>query len=429
MKYSKFFYVVVLLAMVLAACTPAQPAATEAPAADAPAATEAPAAATEAPAAPAQTGEPEVCKTDAYGCAVIPSGTTIKIGMGGPMIGDYSMFGIDISQGAMVALSEHEGINGSAYELVALDTGGAPEAGAAVANKLVTDPTVVAIAGHIFSGETDAAMPIYEKAGLPMLSPSATNPPLTQQGNKAFNRTAFTDATQAKFAAEMLFTDLGYTKIATVHDGSTYGKGLADEVAKVFTELGGEVVAGEAINPGEADYSSTLSAIASKGPQAVYFGGYAAEGIVMVNQWNQAGLTGVLFFGCDGTYGVEFTDKTGPNGEGAIAVSLVPPDSAEKTAFDAKYKEMFGIEAGSLSPFTWSAYDVGSALISAIESVAVVSDGNTYIPRGGLMDAVRGLKDFQGLTGLISCDANGECNASGPTFYSVQNGAWAPYVK
>lgn len=423
MKFSKFFYVVVLLAMVLAACTPAQPA-TEAPAAEAPAATEAPAAE-----APAAGGKPEVCDTDAYGCAVIPSGTTIKIGMGGPMIGDYSMFGIDISQGTMVALSEHEGLNGSAYELVALDTGGAPEAGAAVANKLVTDQTVVAIAGHIFSGETDAAMPIYEKAGLPMLSPSATNPPLTQQGNKSFNRIAFTDATQAKFAAEMLFSDMGFTKIATIHDGSTYGKGLADEVAKVFGELGGQTVASEAINPGEADYSSTLSAIASKGPEAVYFGGYAAEAIVMVNQWNQAGLTGVQFFGCDGTYGVEFTDKTGPNGEGAIAVSLVPPDSAEKTAFDTKYKEMFGLEAGELSPFTWSAYDVGSALIYAIESVAVVSDdGNTYIPRGALMDAVRGLTDFTGLTGLISCDEVGECNASGPTFYSVQSGKWAPYA-
>ena len=86
------------------------------------------------------------------------------------------MFGIDISQGVEVALVQDDGFEGWSYELVAEDTGGAPEAGAAVANKMVTDPTVVAIAGHIFSGSTAAAMPIYEKAGFPMMSPSATLP-------------------------------------------------------------------------------------------------------------------------------------------------------------------------------------------------------------------------------------------------------------
>ena len=94
------------------------------------------------------------------------------------------------------------------FELVAQDDGGTPEGGAAVANKLVSDPEVVAIAGHIFSGATDAAMPIYEKAGLPMMSPSATNPPLTQTGSKVFNRVVFTDAAQGKFAAEYLYNNL-----------------------------------------------------------------------------------------------------------------------------------------------------------------------------------------------------------------------------
>ena len=151
-------------------------------------------------------GLPEACEADPLGCAVVEQGETVKIGMAGPMLGDYAMFGQDISQGAMIAINEFNeagGLEGFEFALVAEDTGGAPEQGAAVASKFVTDDTMVAIAGHIFSGETEAAMPIYEDAGFPMMSPSATNPPLTTLGSSVFNRLAFTDAVQAKFAAEM----------------------------------------------------------------------------------------------------------------------------------------------------------------------------------------------------------------------------------
>lgn len=368
---------------------------------------------------------PQACLDDAFGCAVIPSGETIKIGMGAPLLGDYSMFGIDISQGVQLALAQDDGFEGWTYELIAEDTGGLPEGGAAVANKMVTDSTVVAIAGHIFTGSTDAAMPIYEKAGLPMMSPSATNPMLTQKGSAVFNRLAFTDADQGKTAANLLFDQLGIRKIGVVHDGGSYGQGLADVVKEEFIALGGEVVAYESITPGEADYVAPLSAVASGEPEAVYFGGYAADGIVMMNQWSQAGLDGVLFFGCDGTYGVEFTEKTGANSEGAIAASLVPPDSDEKTRFDAAYAETFPTKAGELSAFTWSAFDTGGFLVAAIEQVAFVENGTLFVPRGALVEAVRDL-DYVGLTGRIKCDEIGECNASGPTFYKVVAGEWQP---
>src|SRR5512138_456963 len=137
---------------------------------------------------------PEACKTDALGCAVIKAGQTIKIGMGAPMTGDNAAFGQDISQGAKIAMTDGGQFNGFSFELVAQDDGGTAEGGAAVANKFVSDPTIVAIEGHIFSGATKAAIPIYEKAGLPMMSPSATNPDLTKQGSKVFNRLVFTDA-------------------------------------------------------------------------------------------------------------------------------------------------------------------------------------------------------------------------------------------
>lgn len=426
MKVKHFFVLMFVIVLALSACVPEPITETAAPVEEE---TEEPTdvvteEVTEEPVSEEEV-MPQACLDDEFGCAVIPEGETIKIGMGAPLLGDYSMFGIDISQSVSLALKTDDGFEGWTYELVAEDTGGAPEGGASVANKMVTDPTVVAIAGHIFSGSTDAAIPVYEKAGLPMMSPSATNPDLTQKGSTVFNRLAFTDADQGKAAADLLFNQLGFRKIGVMHDGGTYGQGLADVVQAEFEELGGEVVAYEAITPGEADYVAPLSAVADASPEAVYFGGYAADAIVMMNQWAQAGLSGVLFFGCDGTYGVEFTDKTGANGEGAIAASLVPPDSEEKTAFDAAYFEEFALEAGELSAFTWSAFDTGGVLIAAIESVAFVEDGTLFVPRGALVNAVRN-SDYVGLTGLVKCDEIGECNASGPTFYEVVDGVWVP---
>jgi branched-chain amino acid transport system substrate-binding protein len=419
---SKKFVVVfvVVLALVLAACAPVV---TETPAAAAP--TEAPAAATEAPAAPA--GPPEVCASDSFGCAKVDPGTTVKIGMGAPMTGGDASFGIDISQGAQIAVKDAGQFEGFSFELVAQDDGGNAEGGAAVANKLVADPSVVAIAGHIYSGATAAAMPIYEKAGLPMLSPSATNPALTTKGSKVFNRVAFTDVIQGQFAAKFLFEKLGFKKIAVLHDGSDYGKGLAEIVRDNFTKLGGTVTDFQAITPKETNYEAVLSTVAAGNPEALYFGGYTAEASVLANEMKTTGLENAVFFGCDGTYGKDFLDRTGKNGEGAFAVSLTPPDSPDKAKFDAAYTAAFGQAPGVLSPFSWNGYDSTAALIAMVEKVAVKGgDGSLYIPRGALVEAVRTLKDFKGVAGTYTCNDVGECNSNGPLFVKIENGAWVP---
>jgi branched-chain amino acid transport system substrate-binding protein len=410
--------VLVLASVLLVACGPkAEPttAPTEAPATEAPA-TEAPGAAYEC--------------TDAIGCAVIEPGQTIKIGMGAPMTGDNAAFGQDISQGAKIALQDAGDFEGFTFELVAEDDGGTPEGGAAVANKLVADPTVVAIAGHIFSGATAAAMPIYEAAGLPMMSPSATNPTLTQSGSTVFNRAVFTDAAQGKFAAAYLYNNLNVRKLAIVHDGQAYGQGLAEVVQTEITALGAEVVAFQAITPGEADYSAVLADIASKSPEALFYGGYTAEAVVIVNQMKQSGLDGVIFFGDDGTFGQDFLDRTGENGYGSYSTSLIPPATDAKAAYDAAYLAAYGQPAGKLSPYSWTAYDSAAVLAFAIKSVAVLgSDGKLYIPRAALVAAVRGTKDYQGLSGTLTCDATGECSASGPVFNIDQDGVWVEAPK
>ncbi len=369
--------------------------------------------------------QPDACKSDAFGCAVIKPGQTIKIGMGAPMTGDNAAFGQDISQGAKIAMTDGGKLNGFSFELVAQDDGGTAEGGAAVANKLVSDPTVVAIEGHIFSGATKAAIPIYEKAGLPMMSPSATNPDLTKSGSKVFNRLVFTDAFQGKYAATYLFDKLKVTDLAVMHDGQAYGQGLAQVVNDTFTSLGGKVVAFQAITPGESDYSAVLADIASKKPQAIFYGGYVAEAVVLVNELKQTGLTGVIFFGDDGTFGQDFLDRTGTNGEGAYATSLIPASSPAKDAFDAAYKAAYGTDPGKLSPYSWTAYDAGAVLIKAIKETAILgSDGSLYVPRGALVAAVRATKDYQGLAGTVTCDATGECASSSPNFNVVKNGQW-----
>ncbi len=372
---------------------------------------------------------PAVCKTDAFGCAAIKSGQTIKIGMGAPMTGDNASFGIDISNAAKIAVSDAGTFKGWSFELVAQDDGGTAEGGAAVANKLVADQTVVAIEGHIFSGATKAAIPIYEKAGLPMMSPSATNPTLTESGSKVFNRDVFTDSAQGKFAAAYLYNTLKVKDLAIMHDGQAYGQGLAQVVNDQFKSLGGNVVAFQAITPGESDYTTVLGAIASKNPQALFYGGYTAEAVVIVNEMKQTNLGNAVFFGDDGTFGQDFLDRTKANGEGAYSTALIPAASDAKTKFDAAYLAAYQQPAGKLSPYTWTAYDAAAVLIKEIEAVAVVSGNTLYVPRGALVAAVRGIQDYQGLSGKISCDPTGECSASGPTFYVDKGGQWSEAPK
>ncbi len=404
MKPRILFYVIVLAALVLASCAPAASA-------------------------------PAACTSDPAGCAKIPAGQTIKIGMGAPMTGDNAQFGIDISQGAKIAVTDAGDFQGFKFELVAQDDGGTGEGGAAVANKLVADPTVVAVEGHIFSGATAAAIPIYEKASIPMLSPSATNPDLTKPDpktgvqNKVFNRIPFTDSQQGVFAADYLSKKLGIKKLAILHDGTTYGKGLAEVVSTTFATMG-SVVSFDAITPGESDYTAVLSKVAANKPDALYYGGYVAEAVVLVNEMKQTGLTNTVFFGDDGTYGLDYLTRTGANGEGTYATALVPPSSPAKDKFDAAYLAAYGKPAGSLSPYTWNAYDAAAALISVVKAVAIKgTDGNLYVPRTAMVNGVRTLNGFQGITGTITCSATGECNTSGPVFFIDKGGQWVEAPK
>jgi branched-chain amino acid transport system substrate-binding protein len=368
---------------------------------------------------------PAACATE-NACAVFAAGEPIHIGVGAPMTGDVSAFGIDASQSAMLAAKDAGAFEGHAFELVVEDDQGTPEGGAAVAQKFAADTTIVAVMGHSFSGATNAAMPIYETALLPMMSESATRIDLSTLGNKSFNRVVASDAFQGELAANFAYTDLSAKKLAVIHDGSPYGQGLAERARDVFKELGGEVVAFEAITVGELDYSAVLTKISALEPDAVYFGGYTGEAAVLAN--NRAAdaiLSKKPFMSGDGIFGSQFIDLAGDNATGIFTTNAAEPaDSDAKTAFDAAYKTAYGKDAGELSGYTWTSYDATMVLIEAIKKVAVVAGDKLYIPRQALMDAVRGTTGYKGLTGEVNCDANGECSKGGFGVFVVEGGKW-----
>jgi branched-chain amino acid transport system substrate-binding protein len=361
---------------------------------------------------------------DEWGCAEIKEGETVKVGYVGPTTGDYSAFGIDISRGAELAIAANPDIEGFSVELVVEDTQGSPEQGAAVANKFASDPRMVAVDGHTFSGSTEAAIPIYEQAHIVMMSPSATNPDLTSLGSKVFNRVAFHDAMQASFAASYIKDKLGVNKIAVMHDGGAYGQGLAELTAKAFRNMGGEVVGSEPITPGETDYSAPLAAVASLEPELIYFGGYDADAAVLTTQMAGAGLGDALFFGCDGTFGENYLDLAGSAAEGAFSTNVPIPESEAFAKFQADYQAAYTDEQGKLSPFSPHGHDAMAVLLKALDEVAIKSGDTLLIPRKALADAVRATTDFGGLTGTITCSDDGECAAASIVFMEVENGAW-----
>ena len=436
MNKKVLFSLVVLFALVLASCAPAAAPAEEAAPAEGAAPAEEAAPAEAAPACPAVECAPEevvampladveaACAADAYGCAQIDPGTTMKIGMGSPMTGGDSAFGIDAENSGLLAVADDCGYAGFSFELVAEDDQGAPEGGAAVANKFAADPSVLAVAGHLFSGATAAAAPIYQGVGVPMLSPSATNPALTTQGWSVFNRVPFTDQTQAEVVAEFIYNELGLTRAAVLHDGEDYGKGLATLFQAAFEAVGGEVVAFEGITSKEADYSPVLTTLAALQPDVLYFGGYTQDGSVLANQMKTTGLENAVFFGCDGTYGVDFVDRAGENANGTFHTV---PRSAEVTAakerFDSCYANAYGVGPGELSPYSWNSYDATTALMTKVKEVAMLADnGSLFVPRGALVDAVRGLSGYEGIGNIITCDEVGECNALGIVIMEVVDG-------
>ena len=415
--------VLVMAAMVLAAC--GTPAATQAPAA-----TQVPEQATDAPMA-------FEC-TDAIGCLDVAPGDPIHLAWALTVSGPTATLGED-SRGAIeIAIDDVGGeLLGHPITLTGEDTLCNAEGGQAAGTKLAADPTIVGIIGTNCSSEARAAMPLISQAGMVMISPSNTNPDLTNPDHPdhwpGYFRTAHNDIFQGAVAAKFAYNELGLRTAATIHDGSPYAESLQQVFADNFTELGGTITAQEAVNVGDTDMTGVLTSIAAGSPAILYFPIFEPEGGFIADQADGTpGLEDTILMGADGLLADTFPENAGAAGVG-MYLSGPYVAGAEYDAFLAKWTAKFG--GVPPSGFHAMAYDATNILFQSIEAVAVVdADGTVHIGRQALRDYMHSITGFPGLTGNLTCDANGDCatgEALGVFVLSdaeVTGGNWPPEV-
>ncbi|HQY91149.1 branched-chain amino acid ABC transporter substrate-binding protein [Caldilinea sp.] len=409
----------VIAALMLAACT--QAAAPAAPAG------EAAAGETAAEPAPA-TG---AC-TDALGCVEVLPGDSIKIAYAMVTSGPNGSLGIDSQRGMEIAVSDAGGeLLGHPIEIIGEDTGCTPEGGQAAAAKLASNKDVFAVVGTTCSSEARVGAPILSDAGASIISPSNTAPDLTDPAKRVagYFRTAHNDKVQGRVAAEFVFNELGLTKAATIHDGSVYAQGLVNAFAENYKALGGELVSEQAVNIGDTDMRPVLTTVAAAAPEAIYYPIFIAEGGFVTAQAKEVpGLENVVLMGADGLFSPDFVNAAGGAAKGMYLSS--PDFSAFGDAYQEflqKYQDIYG--EPPMSTYHAHAYDATMLFIDAIKQVAVQDGDTLLIGRQALRDVLAATKDFQGLTGNLTCDPNGDCADPKIAVYEiVDTNEWNPNV-
>ncbi|MBN1140568.1 MAG: branched-chain amino acid ABC transporter substrate-binding protein [Deltaproteobacteria bacterium] len=341
----------------------------------------------------------------------------IKIGVAGAHSGDLASYGLPSVKATELVIKAKNaagGIQGRPIQLLIQDDACKPEMAVNAATKLVADGAQ-AILGHICSGATNAALGIYKDARLVVISPSATNPPLTQSGlNPNFFRTIASDDAQARMEVDFALNHLKLKKIAVIHDKGDYGKGLA-EFAKSFLEAtpGTQVVLFEGVTPGAVDYSAVVQKIRKSGAEAVIFGGYHPEASKIVTQMRKKGMK-TPFISDDGVKDETFIKVAGKYAEGVYATG--PKDTSKNPLTIqaiADHKKTYGEEPGA---FFLNAYAAAQALVNAIEKA-----GSTDYDK--IVTALRTVPVETPL-GKITFDDRGDAIGVGFSMYQVQNGVY-----
>src|SRR5271167_4939706 len=270
----------------------------------------------------------------------------IKMGVAGPVTGPNASFGAQLVQGVGQAAEDFNksgGINGQKITVEQGDDVSDPKQGVSVANKFVGDG-VKLVVGHFNSGVTIPASEVYADNGMLMITPSATNPKITERKLWDVFRTCGRDDQQGKLWAELALGKLKDAKIAIVHDKTTYGQGLAD-AAKGFMNAGGKKeVLYEGVNAGEKDYSAIVSKIKASGAEYLMWGGLHTEGGLIIRQMRDQGMKTVMISG-DGIATSEFAQVGGPGVEGTLM--SCPPDARNNPVAEFKAKN-FDPEANTL---------------------------------------------------------------------------------
>ncbi len=228
-------------------------------------------------------------------------GAPFKFGVAGPMTGQYANYGASHKAGAEIAVAELNaagGVNGGQASFAIGDDLGDPKEAVLVAQKYIDDKEIVFVDGHQFSGATIAAGAKYEEAGLPMISPSATNPDISKLGAFIW-RICMTDAVQGEGLAKYSVATLGLKNIAIMYDDSDYGRGLADAYEAAVKTAGGTVVGKEQYTTGDTDFKAQLTKLKGASPELLFLSGYYPEGSKIAQQAAELGMK-VQLLGSDG---------------------------------------------------------------------------------------------------------------------------------
>jgi len=341
----------------------------------------------------------------------------IRIGVAGPHSGDLASYGIPSVNAAKLVVDEVNakgGILGRRVELLVEDDVCKPEIATNTATKLISEGVHVVL-GHICSGATKAALGIYKASNVICMSPSATNPALTQSGDYPnFFRTIAPDDAQARLEVDFTLKKLKLNKIAVLHDKGDYGKGLAEFVKKFLEESGkAEVVLYEGVTPGAVDYTAVVQKIKHSGAQAVIFGGYHPEASKIVMQMRKKDMD-IPFISDDGVRDNTFIKVAGEYAEGVYATG--PKDISTNplaiAAVDA-HRRIYGEDPGA---FFLEAYSATLALVNAIEKAGSTDyEAVSKALRTAYVDTPHG---------KIKFDEKGDAVGVGFAMFQVRNGEY-----
>jgi len=342
----------------------------------------------------------------------------VKIGHAGPLTGGIAHLGKDDENGVHLAIDEATAkkmkIGGKTvkFEMMSEDDQADPKMGPTLAQKFV-DAKVAGVVGHLNSGVTIPASAVYNAAGIPMISGSATNPKLTEQGFKVVFRTVGRDDQQGPAVAAYVANELKAKKVAIADDATAYGEGLANEVEKTLKAAGVQVVAREKTNDKATDFKAILTKMKGKNPDVIFYGGMDATGGPMIKQARELGIKSVFAFG-DGACTSEMTKLGGAAAEGLICSQAGIPTQMASKGFQDAFKAKYG-EVKQYAPFF---YDGANILIAAMQK-ADSTDPAKYLPMVASIS-------FDGATGHIEFDAKGDRKDAEMTIFQMKNGNVEP---
>ncbi|MGH8905128.1 MAG: branched-chain amino acid ABC transporter substrate-binding protein [Egibacteraceae bacterium] len=337
----------------------------------------------------------------------------IAIAFFGALTGANAQLGINLRNGAQLAVDQYNDRDPACpVELVGFDSQGAPDQAPALATRAVHDERIVALIGPAYSGESKVANPIFDEAGLPLVT-IATNEALSRNGWDVFHRIVANDRTQGTAAASYITRTLRPERVAVIDDSSEYGKGIADVVR---SRLGPAVIFNDSIDPDAQDYSSTVNGVRAAGPQAIFYGGYYADAGRLLKQLRDAGVM-ATFVSDDAANDPGLIETAGqPAAEGALVTCPCAPIAQARggQAFQAAYAHAFG---GGPGTYAAEGYDAANVLLEAIAAGSV--DRRSI---NAFLDTV----DHQGITKRIAFDDHGEVADQQIFLYRVEGGQIVP---